>query len=73
VLSLIRRARDRMTLPGRRGLLRSSLEYRIGVPEPGWYRELLNSDSEIYGGSNWGTERRASEPEPATASTTRFA
>jgi 1,4-alpha-glucan branching enzyme len=29
-------------------------QYRIGVPEPGWYAELLNSDSELYGGSNVG-------------------
>lgn len=29
-------------------------EYRIGVPLPGFYQELLNSDSEIYGGSNVG-------------------
>jgi 1,4-alpha-glucan branching enzyme len=28
--------------------------YRIGVPEAGWYRELLNSDGEMYGGSNMG-------------------
>ena len=28
--------------------------YRVGVPEWGWYRELLNSDSERYGGSNMG-------------------
>jgi len=28
--------------------------YRIGVPEAGWYRELLNSDGESYGGSNMG-------------------
>ncbi len=28
--------------------------YRVGVPEPGWYREVLNSDSEVYGGSNVG-------------------
>jgi 1,4-alpha-glucan branching enzyme len=28
--------------------------YRIGVPEPGYYREVLNTDSEIYGGSNLG-------------------
>jgi len=26
--------------------------YRIGVPEPGRYRELLNSDKEVYWGSN---------------------
>ena len=30
------------------------LDYRIGVPEPGFYREAFNSDSEIYGGSNVG-------------------
>jgi 1,4-alpha-glucan branching enzyme len=29
-------------------------QYRIGVPEPGWYAELLNSDAAIYGGSNVG-------------------
>jgi 1,4-alpha-glucan branching enzyme len=28
--------------------------YRIGVPAPGWYRELINSDSFTYGGSNMG-------------------
>jgi 1,4-alpha-glucan branching enzyme len=28
--------------------------YRIGVPEPGEYRERLNSDSHHYGGSNIG-------------------
>jgi 1,4-alpha-glucan branching enzyme len=28
--------------------------YRLGVPRPGWYRELLNSDAESYGGSNVG-------------------
>ena len=28
--------------------------YRVGVPEGGWWRELLNSDAEIYGGSNQG-------------------
>ncbi|MBI3447161.1 MAG: 1,4-alpha-glucan branching protein GlgB [Magnetospirillum sp.] len=26
--------------------------YRVGVPEPGYYRELLNTDSEWYGGAN---------------------
>ncbi|MGH7813286.1 MAG: 1,4-alpha-glucan branching protein GlgB [Candidatus Binataceae bacterium] len=28
--------------------------YRIGVPRPGLYREMLNTDSETYGGSNVG-------------------
>ncbi len=30
--------------------------YRLGVPKPGYYREILNSDSEIYWGSNMGNE-----------------
>ncbi len=29
-------------------------DYRIGVPRPGLYREILNSDSEHYAGSNQG-------------------
>jgi 1,4-alpha-glucan branching enzyme len=38
-------------------------EYRIGVPEAGFYAELLNSDSEIFGGSNVGNGGgAASEP-----------
>jgi len=28
--------------------------YRVGAPVPGLYREILNSDSKIYGGSNQG-------------------
>jgi 1,4-alpha-glucan branching enzyme len=28
--------------------------YRIGVPGAGWYQEVLNSDAELYGGSNLG-------------------
>ena len=30
------------------------LNYRVGVPDPGVYREILNGDSEIFGGSNMG-------------------
>ena len=30
------------------------MEYRIGVPEPGWYAELLNSDADVFGGGNVG-------------------
>jgi 1,4-alpha-glucan branching enzyme len=30
--------------------------FRLGVPEGGFWRELLNSDAEIYGGSGWGNE-----------------
>ena len=29
-------------------------EYRIGVPRPGYYREILNTDSSFYGGSDVG-------------------
>lgn len=29
-------------------------DYRVGVPRPGFYKEILNSDSAIYGGSNVG-------------------
>ncbi|MDX2140544.1 MAG: 1,4-alpha-glucan branching protein GlgB [Chloroflexota bacterium] len=29
-------------------------EYRVGVPEAGFYAELLNSDANVYGGSNMG-------------------
>jgi 1,4-alpha-glucan branching enzyme len=42
------------------------VDYRVGVPEPGRYRELLNSDAEIYGGSGQGNLGGApSEPVPA--------
>ena len=30
--------------------------YRIGVPTGGYYREIFNSDSEVYGGSNAGNQ-----------------
>jgi 1,4-alpha-glucan branching enzyme len=44
-------------------VLRSS--YRIGVPGPGFYREILNSDSSLYGGSNAGNVGgRWAEPIP---------
>jgi 1,4-alpha-glucan branching enzyme len=29
-------------------------DYRIGVPRPGYWRELLNTDAGVYGGSNVG-------------------
>jgi 1,4-alpha-glucan branching enzyme len=32
------------------------LDYRIGVPKPGFYREILNTDSAYYGGSDMGNE-----------------
>jgi 1,4-alpha-glucan branching enzyme len=30
--------------------------YRFGVPRPGYYREVLNTDAAVYGGSNLGNE-----------------
>jgi 1,4-alpha-glucan branching enzyme len=40
--------------------------YRIGVPEAGAYRELLNSDAAIYGGSDMGNAGVVEAyPEPA--------
>jgi 1,4-alpha-glucan branching enzyme len=30
--------------------------YRVGVPEGGYWRELLNSDADVYGGSGWGNQ-----------------
>jgi len=29
-------------------------DYRLGVPESGHYKEIMNTDSEVYGGSNIG-------------------
>jgi 1,4-alpha-glucan branching enzyme len=56
VISFVRRARDandmtvivvNFTPVPREG-------YRIGVPRAGAYREVLNSDADVYGGSNMG-------------------
>jgi 1,4-alpha-glucan branching enzyme len=41
------------------------LNYRIGVPSPGCWKEVLNSDSQLYGGSgigNMGGVEAAAEP-----------
>ena len=32
------------------------MDYRIGAPKTGFYRELINSDSAAYGGSNIGMQ-----------------
>jgi 1,4-alpha-glucan branching enzyme len=29
-------------------------DYKVGVPDGAFWKEVLNSDSERYGGSNWG-------------------
>ena len=56
VISMIRRARDPhdFTVMVANFTPVPRHDYRIGVPEASWYRELLNSDSETYGGSNVG-------------------
>ena len=33
----------------------SRMGYRLGVPEGGFYEEIFNSDSQLYGGSNTGS------------------
>ena len=38
--------------------------YRLGVPEPGVYEEILNTDAADYGGSNVVNEPRESSPTP---------
>jgi 1,4-alpha-glucan branching enzyme len=56
VISFLRRARDphdfvvvacNFTPVPRHG-------YRVGVPAPGFYREVINTDGAVYGGSNLG-------------------
>ena len=39
-------------------------QYRLGVPETGRYRVLLNSDSSFYGGSNTGEQTLSTDPTP---------
>ena len=68
VISFIRRARDPQdfvaVVLNWTPVVRFS--YRIGVPEPGYYRELINTDAGVYGGGNMGNEGgAASEPIPA--------
>jgi 1,4-alpha-glucan branching enzyme len=40
--------------------------YRVGVPKPGLYREVFNTDSEIFGGSNLcnGLDPLKTDPDP---------
>ena len=39
--------------------------YRIGVPQPGWYREIINTDAVIYGGSGIHNHELLAQPVPA--------
>jgi 1,4-alpha-glucan branching enzyme len=56
VLSFVRQNQDRtsrvVVLLNLTPVLR--LNYRIGLPRDGHWKEVLNSDSEVYGGSNQG-------------------
>jgi 1,4-alpha-glucan branching enzyme len=56
VVSFIRKARS-----GREHLVfvfnftpSPRIDYRVGVPNPGFYKELINSDASCFGGSNMG-------------------
>jgi 1,4-alpha-glucan branching enzyme len=67
VLAFIRRARDPansvVVICNFTPVVRE--HYRIGVPGAGFYRELLNTDADIYGGSNVGNEGGVwARPEP---------
>jgi 1,4-alpha-glucan branching enzyme len=56
VLSFIRRAKDpadfMIVVANFTPVARES--YRVGVPEPGFYREIMNTDAEKYAGTNMG-------------------
>ncbi len=56
VLSFIRRSDDQFVVVVVNLTPQPHHGYRIGVPEAGVYREIFNSDSEIYAGSNVGNE-----------------
>ena len=61
VLSYLRRSRDECLLIALNFTPVARTGYRIGVPHAGQYREILNSDSRFYGGSDLGN------PVPLTA------
>jgi len=56
VLSFLRRAKDpadfMVVVANFTPVQRET--YRVGVPEPGFYREIMNTDAEKYGGTNVG-------------------
>jgi len=58
VISFIRRARDPrdwvVVVVNWTPVVRE--RYRVGVPDAGFYAELLNTDAAVYGGSNAGNE-----------------
>jgi 1,4-alpha-glucan branching enzyme len=56
IVSLIRYARDRKNFVAAvfNFTPKPHMGYRIGLPRPGGYREIFNSDAEMFGGSNMG-------------------
>ncbi len=54
VLSLIRKGDGETILVGLNFTPVPRVGYRVGVPQAGLYAELLNTDSQFYGGSNSG-------------------
>ena len=54
VLSFVRRYDDQFVIVVINFTPQPHQGYRIGVPEAGEYREIFNSDSALYGGSNVG-------------------
>jgi 1,4-alpha-glucan branching enzyme len=54
ILSYIRRSRDQYLVCILNFTPVPRNNYKIGVPEQAFYKEILNSDSEYYGGSNLG-------------------
>lgn len=48
-------------------------DFRIGVPYPGKYKEMFNSDAESYGGTGVGNPRvKMSKKQSATSGKTRL-
>ena len=58
LLSFVRRADDRFVVVVLNFTPVPRLGYRLGVPAPGEYLEIFNSDSGYYGGSNVGNGAR---------------
>lgn len=58
VLSFVRRAGHEFVLVVVNFTPVPRTHYRTGVPQPGRYREIFNSDSQFYGGSNLGNGGR---------------
>ena len=57
VISYIRRFEDKVVIVVLNFTPVPQEEYRIGVPNPGKYKEILNSDSIYYSGSNFGNDK----------------